>query len=205
MVFYILKRKCIKLNVHTSSLLPSTYKMTTPIYRFKLSTTFQESLSRFACVHCYDEPSDFKHAWDIWCGCHKELFEQEKKRLSSLGYKGDIIKKTFRSARYYFKDKTLEKKKPQERKPYVPVPARLIEAMDVHIKGVAMPENLRPAYAYNNFISKGEHMLLLGEVEIVLEDTGLDEAATDAKIKKTYKNRYYLQQRRSRSDKGKTL
>ena len=180
-------------------------QMTTPIYRFKLSTTFQDSLSRFSGAHRYDKPSDFRQAFDVWCGCHREALRQEGTRLSALGYKGDILKKAYRSARYYFKDKALEKKKPRERQAYIPVPARLIEAMDAHIKGVALPQSLRPAHAYNNFISEGKHMLLLGEVETVLEDAGLDGAATEAKIKKTYKNRYYLQQTKFRGDKGGTL
>ncbi len=179
--------------------------MTTPIYRFKLSPNFQESLARFSSVHRYDEPSDFRQAFDAWCEFHKEALEQEGARLGALGYEGDITKKTYRSARYYFKDKSLEKKRPQKRKVYISVPERLIDAMDIHIKGVALPENLRPAYAYNNFISDGKHMLLLNEVELVLEDAGLDGVATEAKIKKTYKNRYYVQQTKFRGAKEKTL
>jgi len=77
--------------------------------------------------------------------------------------------------------------------------------MDIHIKEVALPENLRPAYAYNNFISDGKHMLLLNEVETVLEDAGLDGVATEAKIKKTYKNRYYIQQTKFRGAGDRTL
>ena len=179
--------------------------MTTPVYRFKFSPTFQELLARFSSGHRYDESSDFRQAFDAWHLCHKDALEQEGVRLNALGYKGDLAKKVYRSARYYFKEKSLEKKAPQKRKQYVSVPAKLLDAMDTHIKGVALPDNLRPAYAYNNFISQGSHMILLGQVETVLEDAGLDGAETEAKVKKTYKNRYFLQQAKSRGDKDRTL
>ena len=192
------------MNVPTSSDHP-THTMTTPVYRFKFSPAFQELLARFSSGHRYDEPSDFRQAFDAWNLCHKDTLEQEGVRLNALGYKGDLAKKAYRSARYYFKEKSLEKKGPQKRKPYVPVPGKLLDVMDSHIKGVALPGNLRPSYAYNNFISDGRHMMLLGQVDTILEDAGLDGVATEAKVKKTYKNRYFLQQAKSRGDKDKTL
>ena len=68
--------------------------------------------------------------------------------------------------------------------------------MDDHILEVAIVQDLKPAHAYNNFISISENMALVDvQMEELGETAGLTELDASKKIKKTYKNRYFLQQK----------
>ena len=91
------------------------------IYRYKFEEVFVEQLSRFAKIHQYDHRKDFKEAWTKWMDENEEIVSEEVRRLVSLDYKGDIIDKMFKSARYYFRKKSTEKKAPCERRDYVGV------------------------------------------------------------------------------------
>ena len=87
------------------------------IYRFKFTEEFMEVLYEFSKIHQYDERKDFKEAWKIWVEENETIINQETTRLNDLGYKGDILDKMFKSARYYFRKKSSEKKQPTQRSP----------------------------------------------------------------------------------------
>jgi hypothetical protein len=84
-------------------------------YRFIFSNEFTEELTRFAKVHQYDERKQFKEAWLTWINEEtiNPLINEEAKRLRNSGFDGDVLVKMFKSARYYFRNKS-ENKHPLE-------------------------------------------------------------------------------------------
>ena len=171
-----------------------------PVYRFKFSDVCLISLMDFAEVHASDDPEDFRKAWDDWKKDNGALMEREKRRLTTMGYRGVIADKMYRSVRYYFKNKketgrkTEEEKK--ERPRYVPLDKILLGYMDRHVKEVAFEEGYKPAHAYNNYISNSAYNMHVNAEKARLATIGLSEVAMEAKIKKTYKNRYFIQQKK---------
>lgn len=83
------------------------------IFRFKFKDEFTGELYKFAKIHQYDHRKDFKEAWKIWLEENTEIVEEEVRRLTNLRYDGDILDKMFKSARYYFRKKSTEKKNQQ--------------------------------------------------------------------------------------------
>jgi hypothetical protein len=168
-----------------------------PIYRFKFSNELMGPLTEFSNKHRFDEPELFKVYWDRWESQPQniELINKEKDRLVSQGYGGDIHEKMYKTVRYYLKNKSLEKKEPKKRRKYITLDKDFLEKMDDHILEVAIVQDMKPAHAYNNFISLSDNMRLV-EVQIKeLTEKDMTELAATNKIKKTYKNRYFLQQK----------
>jgi len=159
------------------------------IYRYKFEEVFVEQLSRFAKIHQYDHRKDFKEAWTKWMDENEEIVSEEVRRLVSLDYKGDIIDKMFKSARYYFRKKSAEKKAPCERRDYVGVGKELLAAMDEHIK--TNLSNIKPSTGFIAFC-KQEIGLLEREVNHLVELGFTDANEIRNKMKKTYKNRYFV-------------
>ncbi len=83
------------------------------IYRYKFTEDFMVDLNKFAKIHQYDDRKDFKEAWLTWVEDNKDIVDEEIHRLLYLGYEGDILDKMFKSARYYFRKKSTEKKTAQ--------------------------------------------------------------------------------------------
>ena len=166
-------------------------KMTTQanIYRYKFNDVFVEQLSRFAKIHQYDHRKDFKEAWTKWLDEHEEMVSDEVRRLTNLDYKGDIIDKMFKSARYYFRKKSTEKKAPTTRRDYVGVGKDILAAMDEHIK--TNLSNIKPSTGFLDFC-KQEIELLEQEVQHLVELGFTDSNEIQYKMKKTYKNRYFM-------------
>ena len=86
------------------------------IYRYKFTEELTAELFKFSKIHQYDHRKDFKEAWAIWLENNEYLVETEIRRLKNFGYIGDIRDKMFKSARYYLRKKSTEKKAPAERR-----------------------------------------------------------------------------------------
>lgn len=86
------------------------YKNNINIYRYKFAERINELLLIFSKIHQYDDRKTFKEAWEIWREDNKEILDCEIERLKEINYEGDIINKMFKSARYYFRKKIIEKK-----------------------------------------------------------------------------------------------
>jgi hypothetical protein len=161
------------------------------IYRFKFTNEFTEELFKFSKIHQYDHRKDFKEAWEIWMDNNSILLDEEVRRLKNLGYEGDIIDKMFKSARYYFRKKSTEKKAPAKRRIYVGSQKDLLEQMDEHIKSNINLGDFKPSAGFDEFCK--ENVNLLKEQVTMLIRSGItDSNEIKAKIKKTYKNRYFL-------------
>lgn len=161
------------------------------IYRYKFTNEFTNDLYKFSKVHQYDHRKDFKEAWENWTKDNSELVDGEVRRLTNIGYDGDILDKMFKSARYYFRKKSTEKKAPAKRRIYVGSQKDLLEAMDEHIKSNISSGDFKPSEGFDEFCKK--NLDILKEQVSMLCHAGLtDSNEIKAKIKKTYKNRYFL-------------
>jgi hypothetical protein len=161
------------------------------IYRYKFTDEFTCELFKFSKIHQYDDRKAFKEAWNVWMEDNEEILNEEYKRLKELGYDGDIFDKMFKSARYYFRKKSTEKKEPVKRRIYVGSQKDLLEAMDEHIKSNIVSGDFKPSDGFDEFCR--QNVNLLKEEITVLCRAGLtDSNEIKAKIKKTYKNRYFL-------------
>jgi hypothetical protein len=161
------------------------------IYRYKFTDDFTNELYKFSKVHQYDHRKDFKEAWNVWVEENNEIVTHEIKRLTDLGYDGDVIDKMFKSARYYFRKKSTEKSEPQARRAYIGSQKEFLEAMDEHIMRNIMKPDYKPSNAFNEFCQ--EHINLLQEEVTRLCKCGFtDKNDIKSKVKKTYKNRYFI-------------
>ena len=182
------------LETHTpsSNLFDKLENMQTNIYRYKFSVDFMEMMYRFSKVHQFDGRIEFKEAWNTWIDENIDDVNNEVRRLDGLGYDGDVLDKMFKSARYYFRKKSTVKKEPKERRIYVSCHKDTLDAMDANIlSGLKNNPEYKPADGFNIFciqnmdIIKDEiHRLIQAKIE------GTDEIRE--KIKKTYKNRYFM-------------
>jgi hypothetical protein len=161
------------------------------IFRYKFTQEFMDELYKFSKIHQYDDRKDFKEAWEIWLEENEEIVNIETRRMYNLGYDGDIFDKMFKSARYYFRKKTEEKKDPKERRKYVSVNHDLLDAMDKHIESNKLNKDYQPKNGFIEFCHANEE-LLRSSINIMLEKGLKDSNLIQEKIKKTYKNRYFM-------------
>ena len=161
------------------------------IFRYKFTEQFIEELYKFSKIHQYDHRKDFKEAWQKWVQENEEIIHEETERLKGLGYEGDVLDKMFKSARYYFRKKSLEKKEPKQRRQYISVNRELLEAMDNHIEKSIKQENYQPKTGYLDFCKEYEN-ILKESINCIFEKEIRDAELIEEKIKKTYKNRYFM-------------
>ena len=161
------------------------------IFRYKFTEGFTIELYKFSKIQQYDHRSDFKEAWNVWTEENEDLVDEEIRRLSNLGYDGDILDKMFKSARYYFRKKSTEKKEPQKRRVYVGVQKELLESMDKHIINNINDKEYKPSEGFTIFCKENTETLQK-EVSRLCKCGLTDHIEIKNKIKKTYKNRYFM-------------
>ena len=76
-------------------------------YRYKFSNEFLENLKEFTRVHKFDDAKVFKENFETWKEDNDETITREVNYMRNMGYEGDVIDKMYKSARYYFKNKSL--------------------------------------------------------------------------------------------------
>ena len=161
------------------------------IFRFKFSDEFISELSQFAKIHQYDDRHTFKEAWNNWVEENEELVDTESRNLINNGYNGDVLDKMFKSARYYFRKKSTEKKEPVTRRTYINVDKQLLDAMDEHIMENIDDDDYQPKNGFTDFCNS--NIELLKKVVNEICQSGIKDAREiEDKIKKTYKNRYFV-------------
>jgi hypothetical protein len=149
------------------------------------------------------------------------IFKAEVERLTNLGYKGDVADKLFKSGRYYFRTRepTVPHTPPSSapRTPndangvrrglgnqgsprkYVLLNHALLDAMDDHIeRGLQHDDAYTPAKGFADFckLNADDSESYRSEVTRLSEimpkaDSDTGKAVHD-KLKKTYKNRYFM-------------
>jgi hypothetical protein len=173
-------------------------------HRYEFSGETITLINAFAHIHQYDNLKAYKESWVAWLKIHAELIETEIVRVLRLGYIGDVADKMFKAGRYYFRKKVSSSntKEPSSRCEYSRMSSAVLVAMDKHIHaalsackadggGEDDDEEITPASGYNSFCSENVE-LLTHEIKLLYNKNGrLDAGLLAAKIKKTYKNRYY--------------
>ena len=190
------------------------------VLRFEFSNEIIEQMAAFVQIHQYDDRKTYKAAWTEWLANHEiaAIFNAEVKRLTDLGYKGDVADKLYKSGRYYFRQKTygfpnlslhaepvcpnlsLQPEPMGVRgaliapRRYVLLSRELLSAMDEHIERGLRQTDFTPAKGFADF-ALGADGTDVGsyrsEVARLSEIMPTGEAVGD-KIKKTYKNRYFI-------------
>jgi hypothetical protein len=157
------------------------------IFRYKFTKEFMEELYKFSKIHQYDHRKDFKEAWILWKDENEEFISQEIRRLNLLGFNKDIEDKMFKSARYYFRKKNTEKKDPVTRRDYVGTSKEFIFVIDQHIKSNF---GNKPSECFSQFCRENIEELQKELVRLI--NGGFSKTEIKDKIKKTYKNRYFI-------------
>ena len=163
-------------------------------FRHNTHPELAQQIKQFASANRYFDRKLYKKNWKTWCEDNKELILQEERILRENNYKGDVISKLYKSARYYYSKKTNEQKKLQykPRQKYVGVGSIIIKAMDEHISINMILKEYTPAKGFDTFCKKYTDMLR-SEIKLICKKN-VDLTSHDIlnKIKKTYKNRYFL-------------
>uniref|UniRef100_A0A6C0D9D3 Uncharacterized protein n=1 Tax=viral metagenome TaxID=1070528 RepID=A0A6C0D9D3_9ZZZZ len=161
------------------------------IHRYKFTQVFMDELYEFSKIHQFDDRKLFKESWTIWVEESDSLIQNETERMKNLGYDGDVLDKMFKSARYYFRKKSSVKPEPKERRKYISVKRELLEEMDSHIiSGINNKNKYKPSEGFDDFCQKNTETLKK-EIETLIEKN-IESTEIIAKIKKTYKNRYFM-------------
>ena len=159
------------------------------IYRYKFSNLFTEQLFSFSKIHQYDDRASFKDAWKEWVKENNDFVEIEIRRLTNLEYEGDILDKMFKSARYYFRKKNTCINEPKKRGTYLSIQKEILDAMDKHISTSLV--DTKPSDRFDNFCIQYQ-IILKEEIMRLMNEKSHDAEEIKKKIKKTYKNRYFL-------------
>lgn len=162
------------------------------VFRFKLSEEFVNVLTAFSKIHQYDDRKDYKETWKTWCTENSDIIQRETHRLKEMGYEGDIEDKMYKAGRYYFRNKKPISSEPSIRRAYISTDIDVIVAMDTHIQTSAKLETFTPAEGYNWFCQEYSYLLKPEISRIIANDNTLTAKQIIQKIKKTYKNRYFI-------------
>jgi hypothetical protein len=173
-------------------------------FRFNFSDSVLEKLNQFSKMNKSYDRRAFKEAWKEWLTENESSVLEETQRLTTLGYEGDVTEKMYVSVRYYFRKKGQKKKQldnnidfipesdPTTKSKNIPTNRLLLDAMNKHILQHCHDPNYRPANGFESFcrdnieICKEEVKRLTNEYKIT------SKQSIQEKIKKTYKNRYYI-------------
>ena len=159
------------------------------IYRYTFTDEFQKKLIEFTNIHKFDDVTIFREYWDEWLISNNNIVLAEIRALQNKGYTGDAKSKMYKSIRYYYKEKTDKKTEPKKRRVYIPLERDILDAMDAHID---KNKTMKPAAAYHAFYNTNSYEQLLSSTLNDIIKSGLDKTDAEFKLKKTYKNRFFL-------------
>jgi len=160
-------------------------------------------IAKFAKLHQFDDRHTYKECWDIWFEKNRIELSENIERLKKNGYKGDVESKMYKAGRYYFRKKqmieqpiieTVEDIK--KKRTYISMNKIIIEAMDSHIISSIRSHTTygllyTPAIGWTDFCKTHETLIKEERIRLIMEyDAGLDYISD--KMKKTYKNRYFI-------------
>ena len=179
------------------------------VLRFEFSAALIHAVMAFVGRHRYDDRKTYKEAWTAWLLTKDTaaLLDAEHARLNNLGYTGDVADKLFKSARYYFRQKTCgfpnlslhaDPMCPKQvggralvaPRKYVLLNRDLLHVMDAHIECGLRRAEYTPAGGFAEFCKLNVDSYR-DEVARLSELMTTGEAVYN-KLKKTYKNRYFM-------------
>lgn len=162
------------------------------IYRYKFSENVIDELNMFSKKHQYDDKVTFKEEWDKWVSTNLDIINREQSRLLELGYTGCIKTKMYKSCRYYFSKKKDKEDQSDKRKKYIMININVLNSMDKHIIENINNENYKPADGYLDYCNNNCNLELLKDDVVEMVSLGMDTDEIKLKLKKTYKNRYFI-------------
>jgi hypothetical protein len=169
-----------------------------------------DELTAFAKLHEHDVLYDFKDAWKIWMSQNAAFITEETDRLISAGFTGDVVDKMYKSVRYYFRKKSLAPAVQPLRNSYITLPHPLIEAIDaqIHAQIQATMYSISPANGFDLFCRENQVIIVPAMQTFYNQTKPMDNHPTPIpalniitrdhvnnfllKLKKTYKNRFYI-------------
>ena len=174
-----------------------THADNTSVFRYNFNDNIVDAVTEFAKTHEHDCAADYKEAWVLWCGDNEEIIRIETGRLTGIGYGGDVLDKMYKAGRYYFRTKKTAKTVPKTRRNYISVDGALISKMDKHIDENIKDYDFSPARGFDLF-EKAEQKAIEDEILRLNDETKHENVNVEMsqKIKKTYKNRYFILSRR---------
>jgi len=159
------------------------------IYRYNFTESVSHRILAFSKLYQFEERADYKEKWELWCEENNELILQETKRLIQLGYEGDVLDKMYRSSRYYFRKKKMEKNVPKKRDQYISLSKEFLQNIDTYITD-NLKLAIKPKEMFIQFCEIYNELIQTTTKE--LNEKGYnDREEIDYKIKKTFKNRYF--------------
>ena len=169
--------------------------LTIKTYRYEFSAEIMALIAEFARNHQFDDRKIYKENWLSWTKTNADLVETELSRVMRLGYSGNIADKMFKAGRYYFRKKVAaDTAAPAARRAYSNISQVVLAAMDTHIRAALtrLDAGFAPSGYYNSFCRENNALLSHEINRMFMESaTNLEASLVAAKIKKTYKNRYY--------------
>ena len=159
--------------------------------RFNISTEMSGILTDFHTKNKDSDRKQYREAWNLFIDEHSELISKEERDLVSAGFRGDIEQKLFTSVKYYLSKKTGDKIEPKERRQYVHICKNILLAMNEHIDEKKNEDGYTPAKGFEDFSQKYESEIRI-ETERLRTTSELTIKQIEFKIKKTYKNRYFI-------------
>ena len=169
----------------------SSLKKKAPVFRYKFTDDVIERISIFSKIHKFDNRADYKEFWEVWLEDNYSLVEKEERRLADLGYTKCVRDKMFKAGRYYFRKKTISNIKPVERRNYITISSNMLTSMDEHIMRNINVDDYTPASGYDSYC-QGNRGVLANEIEYILKNNNISSRDIAEKIKKKYKNRYFI-------------
>jgi len=162
-----------------------------PTFRFNFSTEFNKELGYFAKLYKHEDRTEFKEKWKEWMEDNTEIINEEKKRLRNLGYKKDVEDKMYKSVRYYFVKK--KNKETAKRRKRTVVSKKIIQHIIQHIKEHNFNEDFTPQLAYEDFYETNIDLIMNETNQLNIDNIDdIDNNCLETKIKKTYKNKFYV-------------
>lgn len=160
-------------------------------FRFTLDDELVEKMKLFSQIHKHDDKETFNESWEQWISEEKSLIDSETSRLEKEGYTGDMIRKLYKSVRYYYCKKSNKKEEPKKRRAYITINKEILLAMDRHIHNSYNIEDFTPASAYDQFNIMYD-TLIMEEIKHIQSMHEIQKSDIMEKFKKTYKNRYFI-------------
>ena len=177
-------------------------------FRFKFSEEINNKLSNFGRLYSYADDEDIIKYWRAWLNENKEMIINENTRLIGLGYKGNIYNKLYKSVKYYWikvhklnnmcnnnikNNKFNNNIDNNKNETYIIISSELLEKMNNHINElITKPNNISPKEGYNIFLKNYEGLINKELNEMNKKYNINDNEICNFKIKKCYKNKYYL-------------
>ena len=168
-----------------------TSNKTLNIFRFKFTDAVALQITNFSKVHQYDDRHEYKKNWEEWLEENKELVSNEERRLIGLGYDKCVKDKMFKAGRYYFRKKGFAIAVSVKRRVYISISHAILEAMVAHISNHINDINYTPANGYDCFCETHTNELTI-EIQNIIKQHSISVTDLASKIKKTYKNRYFI-------------